>query len=190
MEMPGNLVMPMETVNEVPIEIQMVDIEMEIEMEMDLMPELEIEEAPIVVAEIEEPEVVEVEPSNEPEEAETEEPKIVEAKEIEKPQEEVKEETKPEPSAKQKAANKIVKKMGDKGRYDSQNQIKTLIVMQVLSNTNNFFDDSNVLQDTQGFFNNKYLVDAEISDNNLANYLFYTLDSNKHDSLVNSQFKR
>ena len=190
MEMPGDLVMPMETVNEVPIEIQMVDIEMEIEMEMDLMPELEIEEAPIVVAEIEEPEVVEVEPSNEPEEAETEEPKIVEAKEIEKPQEEVKEETKPEPSAKQKAANKIVKKMGDKGRYDSQNQIKTLIVMQVLSNTNNFFDDSNVLQDTQGFFNNKYLVDAEISDNNLANYLFYTLDSNKHDSLVNSQFKR
>ena len=38
-------------------------------------------------------------------------------------------------SAKQKVASKIVKNMGDKGRYDETNQLKTLVVMQVLGNT-------------------------------------------------------
>jgi hypothetical protein len=46
---------------------------------------------------------------------------------------------KPE-SKKEKAAKKIVKKMGDKGRYDSTNQLKTLIVMQVLGDTKSFFE--------------------------------------------------
>ena len=46
---------------------------------------------------------------------------------------------KPE-SKKEKAAKKIVKKMGDKGRYDSSNQLKTLIVMQVLGDTKTFFE--------------------------------------------------
>ena len=57
---------------------------------------------------------------------------------------EPKEETKPQKeeqpkkevvSSKEKAAKKIVKSMGDKKKYDSINQMKTLIVMQVLGNT-------------------------------------------------------
>ena len=43
--------------------------------------------------------------------------------------------------------------MGDKGKYDTTNQIKTLVVMQVLGNTNTFFDSQKQLQDTQNFFN-------------------------------------
>ena len=49
-------------------------------------------------------------------------------------------EVKKEESKKEVAAKKILKKMGDKGRYDSANQLKTLIVMQVLGNSKSFFD--------------------------------------------------
>ena len=66
--------------------------------------------------------------------------------------------------AKQKAAsNKIVKKMGDKGRYDDANQMKTLVVMQVLGDTKSFFDNQAQLQDklsdfliTQKFQTHRY----------------------------------
>ena len=51
--------------------------------------------------------------------------------------------------AKQKVANKIVKNMGDKGKYDSTNQLKTLVVMQVLGL---FFENQKQLQDTPNFF--------------------------------------
>ena len=68
-----------------------------------------------------------------------------------------KKETKPKSKAekkqeaKQKAANKIVKKMGDKGRYDDANQMKTLVVMQVLGDTKSFFDNQAQLQDIRIF---------------------------------------
>ena len=39
--------------------------------------------------------------------------------------------------------------MGDKGRYDETNQLKTLVVMQVLGNTKTFFDTQKTLQDTE-----------------------------------------
>ena len=65
--------------------------------------------------------------------------------------------------AKQKAANKIVKKMGDKGRYDDANQMKTLVVMQVLGDTKSFFDNQAQLQDrifliTQKFQTHRYQI--------------------------------
>ena len=67
--------------------------------------------------------------------------------------------------AKEKAASKIVKKMGDKGRYDDNNQLKTLVVMQVLGNTKTFFDNQTQLQDTAGLFDNRPVPDTTISDN-------------------------
>ena len=52
-----------------------------------------------------------------------------------------------EPSAKEKAATKIVKEIDDEARYDESNQLKTLIVMQILGNTKSFFDTQATIQD-------------------------------------------
>ena len=41
---------------------------------------------------------------------------------------------------KQKVASKMVKDMGDKGRYEGENQIKTLVIIPVLGDTKTFFD--------------------------------------------------
>jgi hypothetical protein len=64
-------------------------------------------------------------------------------------QQEETEEPKPikEPSAKEKAATKIVKEIDDKERYDETNQLKTLIIMQILGNTKSFFDTQATIQD-------------------------------------------
>ena len=67
---------------------------------------------------------------------------------------------KPE-SKKEKAAKKIVKKMGDKGRYDSTNQLKTLIVMQVLGDTKSFFESQKQLEDRLDFFTDYMIPDAQ-----------------------------
>ena len=72
---------------------------------------------------------------------------------------------------KQKAGSKIVKNMGDKGRYDSTNQLKTLLVMQVLGNSKTFFDDQKLIQDTPGFFSDLIVPDTQISDNNFASFI-------------------
>ena len=74
-------------------------------------------------------------------------------------------------SAKQKVASKIVKNMGDKGRYDETNQLKTLVVMQVLGNTKTFFDTQKTLQDTENFFDTTTVPDNTISDSNYAQYI-------------------
>ena len=96
---------------------------------------------------------------------------------------------KPKQEQKQKAATKIVKKMGDKGRYEANNQIKTLIVMQVLANSKSFFVDTQ-LSEIQGFFTDVELPDTELSDNNIANY-FMTIDSdNTFNQIVDSQYNR
>ena len=96
---------------------------------------------------------------------------------------------KPKQEEKQKAATKIIKKMGDKGRYEVNNQIKTLIVMQVLANSKSFFVDTQ-LSEIQGFFTDVELPDTTISDNNIANY-FMTIDSdNTFNQIVDSQYNR
>ena len=136
-----------------------------------------------------EPEPETSEPEQEPEPKETKQ----EAEEAEAEQEpepsKVKEKTKPEPSAKQKAATKIVKDMGDKGRYDDSNQLKTLIVMQVLGNTKSFFETQVALQDTVGFFTDVVLPDTQIEDNNLANYYMIVDSNNAFNNILNSQYQ-
>ena len=90
---------------------------------------------------------------------------------------------KPE-SKKEKAAKKIVKKMGDKGRYDSTNQLKTLIVMQVLGDTKTFFDSQKQLEDRLDFFTDYMMPDAEIQNNNIAQwYLFSGSDGMINDMI-------
>ena len=70
--------------------------------------------------------------------------KIVQQEEVQ--QEEDEKPTK-EPTAQEKSATKLVKNIDDKARYDETNQLKTLIVMQILGNTKSFFNDQSTLQD-------------------------------------------
>jgi outer membrane biosynthesis protein TonB len=86
-----------------------------------------------------------------------------------------------------KAGNKIVKKMGSK-KYSSQNQVKTLVLMQVLGNTSTFFDPGKIIPDTPNFFAPTTLPDNSISDNNLAAYALIGGSDATMDSLVNSQY--
>jgi len=114
-----------------------------------------------------------------------EQPKKVAEKKVEKPKTKV--EKKQE--AKEKAASKIVKKMGDKGRYDDNNQLKTLVVMQVLGNTKTFFDNQTQLQDTAGFFDNRTVPDNVISDNNYSAYIMFGGSDAAHNALTESQYR-
>ena len=113
-------------------EIKIEEIEVaSVEMEMEEAIEETIEEEPQSDSEtIDEP-TVEVEDSSQQEE--------VQQEEDEKP---VK-----EPTAKEKSATKLVKNIDDKARYDETNQLKTLIVMQILGNTKSFFNNQSTLQD-------------------------------------------
>ena len=117
--------------------------------------------------------------------AKTEQPKKVAEKKTEKP----KTKTEKKQEAKQKAASKIVKKMGDKGRYDDSNQLKTLVVMQVLGNTKTFFDDQAQLQDTPGFFDNRTIPDTTISDNNYSAYIMFGGSDAAHNALTEGQYR-
>jgi len=176
-------------------------------------PEVEAPVEKIVVASTDsEPEP---EPETETKEEVKEEPKEEVKEEVkeepkEEPKEETKEEVKEEPKKevevvkkkivkpktkqqkkedKQKAGTKIVKKMGDKGRYDSTNQLKTLIVMNVISDTKSFFSAQKMLQDTPGFFSSIVVPDTVLSDNNLAAYLITMGSSQKMNALIDSQYK-
>ena len=91
-------------------------------------------------------------------------------------------------TAKQKVASKIVKNMGDKGRYDETNQLKTLVVMQVLGNTKTFFDTQKALQDTENFFETTIVPDNTISDSNYAQYIMFGGSDAAHSALVDSQY--
>lgn len=210
--------MPVEMDNEMSMEMEMASLEMEMEMpEVEVNVETETEEPtmdtqepkneePVVEndmdsgpdetektesdSEATEESPVEDEGGNEQEDIqqeEVEEPTEEPVEEVEENTEEPKQETKQE--QKQKAATKIVKKMGDKGRYETTNQIKTLIVMQVLANSKSFFVDTQ-LSEIQGFFTDVELPDTTISDNNIANY-FMTIDSdNTFNQIVDSQYNR
>ena len=135
--------------------------------------------------EIEEPDPEKVEQEAEETKTEPTESESEPEEEIEEP----KEEPKKEPTAKQKAATKIVKNMGDKGRYEEGNQIKTLIVMQVLGNTKTFFESNIILQDVEGFFTNESLPDTMIPTNNMAQYFLFGGSNSLMDQLVDSQYK-
>jgi len=210
--------MPVEMDNEMSMEMEMASLEMEMEMpevEVNVEPETEeptmdtqepTNEEPVVENDVDsgpdetektesdseatEESPVEDEGGNEQEDIqqeEVEEPTEEPVEEVEETTEEPKQETKQE--QKQKAATKIVKKMGDKGRYETNNQIKTLIVMQVLANSKSFFVDTQ-LSEIQGFFTDVELPDTTISDNNIANY-FMTIDSdNTFNQIVDSQYNR
>jgi len=115
----------------------------------------------------------------------TEQPKKVAEKKTEKP----KTKTEKKQEAKQKAASKIVKKMGDKGRYDDSNQVKTLVVMQVLGNTKTFFDNQVQLPDTQNFFDGSRVPDGQITDNNTAAYFMIGGSNAKMDALTEMQYR-
>ena len=91
--------------------------------------------------------------------------------------------------AKQKAANKIVKSMG-KGRYDNTNQVKTLIVMQVLGGQKEFFNVQKIIPDTPDFFTNTTIPDNSISDNNYTSYFLFGGSDSDHNALVESQYRR
>jgi hypothetical protein len=115
---------PMEEVKEIPAEIEETVDEGPTEEETTEPDSETTEESP-----------VEPEDSSEQEE--------VQQEETEEPEKPVK-----EPSAKEKAATKIVKKIDDKARYDDAAQMKTLIVMQILGNTKTFFDTQASIVDT------------------------------------------
>ena len=165
------------------------DEEPVMENDMDSGPD-ETEEVEQPDSEATEESPVEDESSDEQEDVqqeEVEEPTEEPVEETKETTEEPKQETKQE--QKQKAATKIVKKMGDKGRYETSNQIKTLIVMQVLADSKSFFVDTH-LPEVQGFFTDVKLPDTELSDNNIANY-FMTVDSdNTFNQIVDSQYNR
>jgi hypothetical protein len=91
--------------------------------------------------------------------------------------------------AKQKVANKIVKNMGDKGRYDNTNQLRTLVVMGVLGNTRSFFSAQRIIPDTPNFFQPTSIPDSRISDNSGAAYYMIGGSDVAHRALVDSQYK-
>ena len=201
---------------EMEVPVTVVDVEMEIEVEV---PVEKIEVASTEPESVEVTPKPESEPQTdaEPESVEEvkEEPKEEvkqETKEVkEEPKEEVKQETKEvkeEPKKeikvvkkkkvktekqkkadKQKAGSKIVKKMGDKGRYDSTNQLKTLIVMNVIGSSKSFFENQQQLRDTPGFFSDIVVPDGKLSDNNMAAYLMVVGSSQKMNSLIELQYE-
>ena len=204
---------------EVPMEMANIEMEMELELELPDIENVEIVETntetenveqveseqttdeveqpnETVQEEVQKPDENEVETTQEETEESIEVSNQESEKEIEETEkeDEVKEETKEKPkkivNQKQKAANKIVKKMGDKGKYETNNQTKTLIVMQVLGNTKDFFSITNIIQDKQGFFSNNYLPDTQINDNNIASYLLFGGSEYKHNEFINSQYER
>jgi len=116
-------------------EMEMASLEAEMEIEM----EMEVADEPVEESNETEPEAVE-----EPVVADNDTP---EQEETEEQTEEPEKESVKEPSAKEKAATKIVKEIDDEARYDETNQLKTLIVMQILGNTKSFFDTQATIQD-------------------------------------------
>ena len=88
-----------------------------------------------------------------------------------------------------KAGNKTVKKMGDK-KYSDTNQIKTLVIMQVLGNTRSFFDAQAQLKDTPNFFSNTTIPDSSISDNNYTSYFLFGGSDSDHNALIETQYRR
>jgi len=144
--------------------------------------EVDIIEVAPVVAEIE---IVETEVTIA---AEIEVEQEIEVQVAEVVEEEVESSQETKQEVKQKIAKKILSKMGSKGRYDNTNQLKTLIVMQVLGNTKGFFDPSASVPDRLGFFDMTTIPDGSISDNNISAYFMFGGSDVAMDRLVESQY--
>lgn len=159
-------------------EIEIAEIEIEVEIEAEIEAEIETIEEPV----------------EETVEEAVEEQPVEETKEVAEVKEEQKEEPKPEPkevkkeNSKEKAVKKIMKKIDDKQRYDSANQMKTLIVMQVLGNTKSFFDSQKQINDRVGFFTNATLPDSVISDNNIASYFLFAGSDGLMNEMIMQQW--
>ena len=200
------------------IEMASVETEIEIEMEMEISepevvePEVEPQPEPEVSEPESEPEVSEPEQEevqDEPTEEDTKEtepttkeepeqeessPEVAKDEDSEEDMEETEDkdqdEVKKEESKKEVAAKKILKKMGDKGRYDSANQLKTLIVMQVLGNSKSFFEGQQSLNDIQGFFTDNAIPDAELTTNNIAQYFLFGGSDVLMDKMIMQQWQK
>jgi hypothetical protein len=216
MEMPVMEIEIPEMDMEIP-EMEMASVETEMEMEMEMTePEVEVEAQPEPEVnepkpepepEVSEPEQEEVqdEPTEEDtEETETitkDEPKQEESsseiakdedseEDMEESGDKDKDEVKKEESKKEVAAKKILKKMGDKGRYDSANQLKTLIVMQVLGNSKSFFETQQSLNDIEGFFTDTVIPDAELTTNNIAQYFLFVGSDGLMNEMIMQQWQK
>jgi hypothetical protein len=205
---PMEMLPPPEMEMEIPVNIETVEAEIQMELEelpepemiasVEEMPEPEIsapepepeETAPEIEEIKEEPEMVEPEPEEETTEESQEEPQESEQKEPQPeekekdPEEKPKEEksSKPKITKKEKAATKIVKKIDDKARYDDAAQMKTLIVMQILSNTQSFFDSQATIVDTNV---NEYL-NKTIEDQ--YGILFNMAQENTISEMIDAQY--
>ena len=195
------------------------EIEMEMEMEMEMPePEVEVETQPEPEPEINEPEpepepevsepeqeevqdepteedTKETEPTTKEEPEQEESPSEVAKNEdseedMEETEDKDQDEVKKEEAKKEVAAKKILKKMGDKGRYDSANQLKTLIVMQVLGNSKSFFESQQQLTDIDGFFTDQFIPDAELTTNNIAQYFLFAGSDGLMNEMVMQQWQK
>ena len=195
------LEMPSMDMEEMEIEVVAIETEMEMEMELEMpepetQPEVEeVKDGPIEETTEEPVEDVAKEPEAEDsvQEAEADEKQ---SEDMEKPKDKgetnkSKNNEKPvkKQEQKEKAAKKIVKKMGDKGRYDSTNQTKTLIVMQVLGDTKTFFDTQQQLQDRVDFFTDFMIPDTKIEDNNIAGYFLFVGSDGLMNQIEESQWQ-
>jgi len=195
------LEMPSMDMEEMEIEVVAIETEMEMEMELEMpepetQPEVEeVKDEPIEETTEEPVEDVANEPEAEDsvQEAEADEKQ---SDDMEKPKDKgetnkSKDDQKPvkKQEQKEKAAKKIVKKMGDKGRYDSTNQTKTLIVMQVLGDTKTFFDTQQQLQDRVDFFTDFMIPDTKIEDNNIAGYFLFVGSDGLMNQIEESQWQ-
>ena len=208
MEIPEMEMASVETEIEMEMEMEMPEPEVEVETQPEPEPEPEVNEPePEPEPEVSEPEQEEVQ--DEPTEEDTEETETTtkdESKQEESPSEVAKDEdseedmeesedkdqdeVKKEESKKEVAAKKILKKMGDKGRYDSANQLKTLIVMQVLGNSKSFFETQQSLNDIEGFFTDTVIPDAELTTNNIAQYFLFAGSDGLMDEMIMQQWQK
>nr|BAR36906.1 putative carbohydrate binding domain containing protein [uncultured Mediterranean phage uvMED] len=177
------------------IEVEVAEIEMEIEAELE-MPEPveetpeEMQDEPVEETNNESDNDLQEETENEESisKVEENEDSTEDMEEPEDKAEDKKIETKE--NKKEEAAKKIVKKMGDKGKYDTVNQTKTLIVMQVLGKSKTFFESQKQLQDTAGFFTDKTLPDAVINDNDLASYFLFVGSDGLMNEMIEIQWQK
>jgi hypothetical protein len=208
MEMPEMEMASVETEIEMEMEMEMPEPEVEVETQPEPEPEPEVNEPePEPEPEVSEPEQEEVQDEPTEEDTEETEPTTKEEPEQEESPSEVakdedseedmeetedkdQDEVKKEESKKEVAAKKILKKMGDKGRYDSANQLKTLIVMQVLGNSKSFFEGQQQLNDIDGFFTDNVIPDAELTTNNIAQYFLFAGSDGLMDEMIMQQWQQ
>ena len=72
---------------------------------------------------------------------------------------------------------------------NESNQMKTLIVMQVLGNTKSFFESQKQINDRVGFFTYATLPDSVISDNDIASYYLFAGSDGLMNDMIDSQWQ-